>query len=276
MSGEERIDQRVARRILLIAAVFFPMVGVINAASLSTDASRLRLAIDPRVPWILEATSVLVLIALVPLVVQLERRVRLDPETWLSSLAVYAAGSVVFSGLHVLGMVLLRKLIFAIALGEPYGFFDEPLRDLVYEYRKDVLPYSAIVLVLTLLRSLEEHRREAETARADARTTGKLTLKSGGRTIFLDARSFDWAEAAGNYVEVRANAATHLVRIGLAALGAQLQEAGIETVRIHRSRLINAAKMAAVTPAADGDFRVRMADGTELRGSRRFRHKMPG
>jgi hypothetical protein len=274
--GESTIDQRVARRGLLISALFFPLVGVINAVSLLTDADRLGLRIDPREPWILEATSVAVLLALIPLVVRLERRFPLQAETWLTALAIYAAGSVLFSALHVAAMVLLRKLVFALFLGEAYTFFDEPTRDVLYEYRKDIVPYSALVLVLTLLRSREEHRREAEVAKADARTTGKLTLKTGGRTIFVDAQTFDWAQAAGNYVELRANGATHLVRIGLAALGAQLDEAGIKTARIHRSQLVNLGKVVEIAPTRDGDFKVRMTDGSELRGSRRFRHILPG
>jgi hypothetical protein len=275
-SEDDRIDRRVARRALLVAALFFPLVGAINAVSFLTDAERLGLGVDPREPWILEATSVAVLVALVPLIALLERRFPIEAEGWPRRLAIYVAASVLFSALHVAGMIVLRKLAFPLFLGRPYSFFDEPLRDLVYEYRKDLLPYAALVLVLSLFRSLEEHRREAEAARADARTTGKLTLKSGGRTIFLDARSFETAAAAGNYVELRANGTTHLVRIGLAALGAQLAEAGIETVRIHRSHLVNAAKVAEISPARDGDFRVRMADGSELRGSRRFRHLLPG
>jgi len=277
MAGvEDKIERRVAQRALIISAFFFPLVGLVNAVSQLTDAERLGLGIDQRVPWILEATSVLVLIALVPLVVRLERRAPFEAESWMRSLAIYAVGSIVFSALHITGMVLLRKLVFAVFLGQPYGFFDEPFRDLLYEYRKDILPYSAVILVLSLLRSLEEHRREAEAANADARATGKLTLKCGGRTIFLDARSFESAEAAGNYVEVRANGATHLARIGLSALGTQLAEAGIETVRIHRSHLVNLAKVTEVTSARDGDFRVKMADGSELRGSRRFRHLLHG
>jgi hypothetical protein len=274
--GDEAIDRRIARRALFIAALFFPLVGVINAVSFLTDADRLGLSIDRQEPWILEATSVAVLLALVPLVALLERRFPIEAEGWPRRLAIYVAASVIFSALHVAGMIILRKLGFPAFLGESYSFFDEPLRDLVYEYRKDLLPYAALVLVLSLLRSLEEHRREAEAARADARTTGKLTLKSGGRTIFLDARSFESAAAAGNYVELRANGTTHLVRIGLAALGTQLAEAGIEAARIHRSQLVNVAKVAEIAPARDGDFRVRMADGSELRGSRRFRHLLTG
>jgi DNA-binding LytR/AlgR family response regulator len=272
---DAEIDQRIARRALAVSALFFPLVGAINAVSLLTDAGRHGLAIDPREPWILEITSVVVLIALVPLVSRLERWMPLTAETWPRALGVYAMGSIVFSALHVAGMIMLRKLAFSIFLGEHYNFFDEPFRDLVYEYRKDILPYSAMILVLGLLRNLEEHRREAKAARTDARTTGKLTLKCGGRTIFLDASSFEWAEAAGNYVDIRSNGATHLVRISLTALGEQLAEAGVEAVRIHRSSIVNVAKMRETAPLNDGDFRVRMADGSELRGSRRFRHLLP-
>lgn len=274
-AAESAIDQRVARRALVISALFFSLAGLVNAVSLLTDAERQALILDPRLPWILECTSVAALIALVPLVARLERRFPLTVESWLPVLPVYAAASIVFSALHVIGMVLLRKLVFAAFLGHDYSFLDEPLRDLLYEYRKDLLPYAAVVLVLSLLRTLEEHRHEAAAAKADARATGKLTLKCGGRTIFLDAKSFERAEAAGNYVEVRANGATHLARIGLAALGEQLGEAGIKTVRIHRSHLVNLAKVSEVAPAGDGDFRVRMADGSDLRGSRRFRHLLP-
>ena len=81
-------------------------------------------------------------------------------------------------------------------------------------------------------------------------------MKSGGRTFWLDARSLDWADAAGNYVELRANGTTHLVRIGLSALADQLREAGVDIARIHRSRLVNRAKVAEIVPTGDGDFRV--------------------
>lgn len=274
-SDDSAIDRRILHRALVISALFFLTAAVINAASLLTEADRRGNALDPREPWILELTSVAVLVALVPLVALIERRLPLTADAWPRALAGHAAGSVGFSMLHVAGMVVLRKPIFALVLGQQYSFFGDPLRDLLYEYRKDVLPYCAIVLVLSLLRGLEEHRREAAAARADARETGKLTLKCAGRTIFLDARSFEWAEAAGNYVEVRANGATHLARIGLAALGEQLAEAGIEAVRIHRSNLVNLAKVVEIASARDGDFRVRMAGGQELRGSRRYRHLLP-
>jgi hypothetical protein len=267
-------ERRIARRALIVSALFFPLVGFVNAMSFLTDAGRMGLAVDPREPWILEVTSVLVLIALVPLVARLERWMPLAADSWMTALAAYAVGSIAFSVLHVAGMILLRKLVFAAFLGEGYIFFDEPFRDLLYEYRKDILPYSAVILVLSLLRSLEEHRREADAAKVDARTTGKLTLKCAGRTIFLDAASFEWAQAAGNYVEVRARGVTNLARISLAALAEQLGAAGVDAVQVHRSHLVNRARIVEIAPGRDGDFRVRMADGSDIRGSRRYRQAL--
>ena len=262
---------RIAWRAFTIAAIFFPVFGLVNAMSLITEAARAGASLDPRQPFILELTSAAALLAAFPFVALMERRLPLNGETWKRALLAYALGSVVFSALHVGIMILLRETAFALLLGQDYSFFDDFARDSLYEYRKDLLPYAAMIVVLGLVRQVEESRLEAEASRADARDTGRLTLKSGGRTFWLDARSLDWAIAAGNYVELRANGKTHLVRISLSALADQLREAGVDIARIHRSRLVNRARVAEILPTGDGDFRVTMIDGSELRGSRRFR-----
>ncbi len=271
MNPDLALERRVLARVVLIAAVFLAAVAIINALTIITEAERAGATYDPREPWLLEFTSVLALFALVPPVGFYERRFPFTPETWRSVILWHILGTVLFSAGHVVGMWLLRTLTFPLVIGRPYVFFNDLPGDLIYEYRKDLLPYAVLVLTLTLVRSLEEHRREAEAARAEARETGRLTLKSGGRTILLDAKSLDWAEAAGNYVEIRANGATHLARLTLAALEQQLADAGVDVARVHRSYLVNRLKVQQVEPAGDGDFRIRMADGTELRGSRRFR-----
>jgi hypothetical protein len=272
--AESALDRRVVWRAFLIALAFFPIVGIINALSLITDAERTDIALNPREPFILELTSMSGILIAFFFVAWLERRVPLTAESWKQALAVYAAGSFVFSALHVGIMVLLREAAFPIFLGTSYSFFGDIFRDGFYEYRKDLMPYAAIIAVLSLNRQIEESRIEAAAARADARETGRLTLKSGGRTVWLDARSLDWAEAAGNYVEVRANGNTHLARMSLSALAKQLGDAGVDIARIHRSRIVNRAKISEIVPSGDGDFQLRMKDGSELRGSRRYRQSL--
>ncbi len=275
LTQEAALEHRVAARVLLIMALFLVAIGVLNALGLLTEAQRDGRTLDPRVPFILELTSVIAIMALAPLVILFERRVPFTAETWRSALVWHALGSIAFSLLHVGLFIVLRTLAYALILGTSYGFFTDLPTDLLYEYRKDVFPYAVLILMLGLQRSLEEHRREAEAARADARQTGKLTLKAGGRTIFLDAASLDWASAAGNYVEIRANGATHLARMSLAALEQLLSDAGVDVARVHRSHLVNRAKVREIAPVRDGDFRIRMADGAELRGSRRYRSSLP-
>ncbi len=274
LTGEAALERRVARRVFLIMTLFLIAIGVLNAFGILTEAQREGRVLDPRVPFILELTSVLAMVALAPLVILFERRVPFTAETWRSALFWHALGSIVFSLLHIALFIVLRTVAFSVILGASYSFFTDLPTDLLYEYRKDVFPYSVLILMLGLQRSLEEHRREAEAARAEARQTGKLTLKAGGRTIFLDAASLDWASAAGNYVEIRANGATHLARISLSALEQLLSDAGVDVARVHRSHLVNRAKVREIAPVRDGDFTIRMADGSELRGSRRYRREL--
>lgn len=273
VQSEADLERRILRRAWIIAAAFFPVVAVVNATSLLTEAERAGSGLDQRVPWILELSSISIVLALVPLVARLERWMPFTADNWRRALIAYALASPVFSALHVAGMVLLRKLAYPIVLGEEYSFFDNAWQDILYEYRKDLTSFAAILLVLTLVRGIEEQRREAQAAKTDARATGRLTLKSGGRTIFLNAQSFDWASAAGNYVEVRAGGQTHLARISLTALGEQLAAANVDIARIHRSTIINRAKVKQTAPLGDGDFQVTLADGSELRGSRRYRQE---
>ncbi|KQV05905.1 LytTR family DNA-binding domain-containing protein [Devosia sp. Root105] len=274
LTGEAALERRVARRVWVIMTLFLIAIGVLNALGILTEAQREGRVLDPRVPFILELTSVLAMVALAPLVILFERSVPFTAETWRSALLWHALGSIVFSLLHIALFIVLRTGAYSVILGMSYSFFTDLPTDLLYEYRKDIFPYSVLILMLGLQRSLEEHRREAEAARADARQTGKLTLKAGGRTIFLDAASLDWASAAGNYVEIRANGATHLARISLAALEQLLSDAGVDVARVHRSHLVNRAKVREIAPVRDGDFTIRMADGSELRGSRRYRQEL--
>ncbi|PLP57635.1 hypothetical protein CYK37_18660 [Mesorhizobium loti] len=264
------LDRRILLRVLLLAAVFLAVIAFVNATTLNTDAMRAGRVLDTRIPWIREYSSVMVIVALVPLVALWERRFPIAMQGLPRALVAHAVGSIVFSALHVAGMVLLRKIAFASLLGQAYDFFDEPLTDLAYEYRKDVLTYSTILLMLTLVRGIEFNRRRS---RQDGNGEAvRLMLKSGGRTILLDAHAMEWARAAANYVEVHARGSTHLVRISLTALEAQLKGAGVDAVRVHRSWIVNREKIVEIVPLGDGDVRIRTSEGSQIRGSRRYRH----
>jgi Ca2+/Na+ antiporter len=64
-------------------------------------------------------SSNLILLVLVPALAAFERRFPLRCDTVARNIPVYLAGSVAFSGLHVVGMVLLRKATYAM-IGRHY------------------------------------------------------------------------------------------------------------------------------------------------------------
>lgn len=160
-------------------------------------------------------------------------------------------------------MVALRKLAYA-AVGRDYDFAHGQLwLTLFYEWRKDILTYAVL---LGLFWWLGERRRAKEAAATPA---ARLEVKEGGRTTYLDPAEIAWVEAAGNYVELHANGRTHLARGALSSIEARL--AGRGFARIHRSRLVNRARIRAVKATPAGDFEVTLDDGQTLTGSRRYR-----
>ena len=88
----------------------------------------------------------------------------------------------------------------------------------------------------------------------------------------LDPAQITWIEAAGNYVEIHAGGAAHLARGTLAAFEERL--AGRGFLRVHRSRLVNRARVTTFKPTPSGDLEITLDDGSVIGGSRRFRNTL--
>jgi two-component system LytT family sensor kinase len=107
-------------------------------------------------PFVLESSSVLVILALIPFVVRFERRFRLDGRPRSRILLAHIAGGVAFSVLHTGGMVILRKLSYAV-VGESYDF-GNVLIGAFYELQKDLITYVVILVVLFAVREFRVRR----------------------------------------------------------------------------------------------------------------------
>jgi two-component system LytT family response regulator len=97
----------------------------------------------------------------------------------------------------------------------------------------------------------------------------RLPLKCGSRTVVVDVRAIDWVQAAGNYVIFHVGGERHMVRLTLGGLERALQ--GSDFVRIHKSALVNLARVRTIEPLQAGDQHLTLADGTRLVLSRTFR-----
>jgi len=107
-------------------------------------------------PFVSELSSILVIAALIPAVVRFENRFRVDSRPRLRALLLHLAGGVTFSAVHTAGMVLLRKLVYALA-GETYDFGNVAVES-IYELQKDLITYFVILLVLFAIREFRVRR----------------------------------------------------------------------------------------------------------------------
>jgi two-component system LytT family response regulator len=97
----------------------------------------------------------------------------------------------------------------------------------------------------------------------------RVLVRSGGRVSFVTVAQIDWAEAQGNYVRVYAAGQTCLLRETLTSLHARLSAHGF--VRVHRSCIVNLARISALELHRGGDYEVVLVDGQRLAMSRLYR-----
>lgn len=269
-----RDDARADRLTFYWITGFFAAFLVVDILSQLTEYARFELDTEPSQYAVYEISSVAVIVALFPAIARAVSRATPGQHGWGYVIGFHALASVAFSLVHIAAMVAIRKLVFLIAYGEPYIFTDNIARELIYEYRKDMLTYALIVFFITFGRQLAQQRRELAAAREDAKQSHRLTLKSGGRSIWVDAKDVIWVKSASNYVEVASNGKSHLVRATLSSIERQLADAGAPAARVHRSYVVNTDHISEIRPTGEGDVKIEMNDGTVIPGSRRYRDRL--
>ncbi len=227
-------------------------------------------------PWVWEFSSGLVwLLVLVPATVWFSRRLPLHLDTWRRRLPWYLLASVPVSLVHVLSMVGLRVLTYRL-LGEHYEFGPWP-RELLYEYLKDVRTFALIVGVVDGYRFLLR-RLQGEVQLLAAPDEGppvesierpeRFLVRKLGRDFLVATADIEYAQAAGNYVNLRVRGHDYPLRSTMAALEALLDPQLF--ARIHRSYLVNLAQVDSIEPLEAGEGLVHLRDGNRVPCSRRY------
>lgn len=250
--------------------------AVANSVTALMDIRRAGLDFAPWEPAVWEWTSHLVALALVPAVLRYTRRFPLHLDTWRRSLPWLLLGSVAWSLLHVIGMMALRKAIYAMQ-GDAYDP-DPWAATLVYEYLKDVRHFAGIVLVVELYRLLLRRLQGEASVLAEPEGTPaidapgrpeRFLVRKLGKEFLVAAADVEWLQAAGNYVNLHVRGRDYPLRTTMAAIEAQLDPARF--VRVHRSHIVNLDCVAEIEPLDTGDARIRMRDGTCVPCSRTYR-----
>jgi two-component system, LytTR family, sensor kinase len=107
-------------------------------------------------PLVWEISSVIVIFTLIPFVVRFERRFRLDAHPRWRAFVAHAAAAVVFSALHIAGILALREAAYGIA-GQHYDYGNLPVRAF-YELQKDLITYVVILVVIFANREFQVRR----------------------------------------------------------------------------------------------------------------------
>jgi hypothetical protein len=254
---------RRRRRLWLVLGLigFLIVQSVANVESTIDDMGRLGVPESRAHVWTWQLTSVIVWLALMPVMGWLVARLRPPRFPWLAAVVLHALATVPVSLAHVVAMVALRKLVYA-AGGEGYDFGPWPMT-LLYEYRKDVASYLLAATFLGYAQWLLARPAPLASGPDDV-----LVVTDGSVMHRVPIDAIDSAAAAGNYVEIVWAGRTLLHRSTLAALAERL---GPGFARIHRGRIVRRAAVRSIETDKSGDFAVTLENGAVLRGSRRYR-----
>lgn len=255
---------------------FWPVFALINTVFNGAVAQIDSRGVAPWAPWVWEASSSIMFLALLPALVAALRRWPMGWETWQRNVSRHLLCSVVFSLIHVKGMVLLRKLTYVI-LGDHYDF-GAWWPHFGYEYLKDIRTYFITIAVISLYRSWVM-RLQGEARLLDEPDVGppvepveqpeRFLVRKLGKEFLLAAREIEWLQASGNYVNLHVRGRDYPLRATMASIEARLDAQHF--VRVHRSYVVNLDFLAEIEPLDTGDARLLMRDGIKIPCSRRYR-----
>lgn len=224
----------------------------------------------------IQVSSHLVVAALLPAIYWLHRRWPIPHHP--RNLVIHVAAIVPFSIAHTLGMAALRLLWFGGIVGVPHSF-PLTLDRMLYEFAKDIIAYGLLSAGAVALRHYLTRPVPPEVVEASAPPPEpapgplpeRFAVRRKGREIMVEVADIDWIEASGNYAVLHVGDETFEIRSSLTKLEGELDPKRF--VRVHKSHLVNIARVVEVTPWVNGDWRIRLQGGAEVNLSRRYRQR---
>ena len=111
--------------------------------------------------------------------------------------------------------------------------------------------------------------RIADLLRARQSPRTRFLVPARDRTIVVDASQIDWIEAADYYICLHCGGASHLLRDTMDEIERRLDPQ--QFFRVHRSAIVNLARVREMHPLFRGDCELTLADGAKVRLSRNRR-----
>ncbi len=96
----------------------------------------------------------------------------------------------------------------------------------------------------------------------------RIPIKSKGRIFFINVDDIIFIETAGNYVKIKTEEDSHLLRETLSNLENKLPLN--KFIRIHRTYLINLSFLKEIKPTFNNQFKIILNDGSKLTSSKTY------
>lgn len=148
---------------------------------------------------------------------------------------------------------------------------EQRFHDALSRARDRLRSKEALALARRLSRLLAD-RAQPDAAEAAPQPLRRLVIATSSAHLILDVAEIDWIEADDYYAAIHARGRRHLVRESLASLEGRLDRS--QFVRVHRSAIVNVARVREIRAQAAGESGVVLRDGTEIPLSRRRREQV--
>jgi len=259
--------------------LFFCVQAAINSWTVWVDLAREGRPLPFWHPAVWEWSSNLTLLALMPLLLAVERRIPLRLSLLRQNLPWHLLAGIAYSLVHVGVMVSLRKLAY-LSVGEQYEY-GTGVRELLYEYLKDARTYWGLLAFTGLYRfALLRWQGEARLLQAPDQgppvepvdLPERFLVQKLGREFLLPAAEIEWIQAWGNYVNLRVRDHDYPLRSTMTAIELRLDPRRF--VRVHRSYIVNLDFVVEIEPLDSGDARAKLRDGQHIPVSRRYRGEL--
>jgi len=265
------ISRQARNRAFLLYLCLILALWVVNTVSVTANLQNQDASFSWYEPTVLEGSSLTLMVPLFFLAWLIVEKWTFGRVILPQVVASHFLGSIVFSFVHVTAMIGVRKLIWPVMFDRNYMMQLNSWMDLVQEYGKDSITYSVAIALLYLFRYLGEAQQELDLVRSNASHSKRLTLKSNGKTVFVDTHKFEYAAADGNYIHLVTSEARYHVRMSLSQLELLLRKSNLNVFRSHKSWLVNADEVKSVEHKRNGDMVLELPGGQSVPASRRYK-----
>jgi DNA-binding LytR/AlgR family response regulator len=100
----------------------------------------------------------------------------------------------------------------------------------------------------------------------------RIAFKVKGRILFINPGDVVAVQSEGNYVWLRLETISHLLRESLSVVAEKLEPHGF--IRIHRSVLVNALFVEEIRPYPTGEYGLRVKGGKEYTVTRTYKRNL--